>query len=315
MPQPTASDVHVNAPLTNISVAYVQGANNFIADKVFPVISVEKQSNLYYEFDKADFLRDEMKLRAESSETAGTGYRTSTSSYSCLVRGLHKDIDDRVRANSDSVLSLDMATTQFMTQKALISNDRLFATSYFTTGIWGTDITPGILWSTSATATPRADVDVGRQTVLNATGFEPNTLTVSYGVYLALRKCAEVKDQFKYTSADSIDEAMLARYFNIDNFYIAKGVYNTAIEGAAMSGAAIFGKHALLSYVPPAPSLMVPSAGYTFGWSGYTGAVNGIRVKKFRMENIASDRIEIETAFDRKVVASALGYFFNTCIA
>jgi hypothetical protein len=36
MPQPTQSQVHVDAVLTNISVGYMQDAANFIADKVFP---------------------------------------------------------------------------------------------------------------------------------------------------------------------------------------------------------------------------------------------------------------------------------------
>ena len=44
MPNPTASDVHVNRPLTNISIAYTQDASTFVADKVFPNIPVAKQS-------------------------------------------------------------------------------------------------------------------------------------------------------------------------------------------------------------------------------------------------------------------------------
>jgi hypothetical protein len=41
----------------------------------------------------------------------------------------------------------------------------------------------------------------------------------------------------------------------------------------------------------------------------------GTRMKQFRLEAIASDRIEGEMAFDLKVIASQLGYFFNTVIA
>lgn len=314
MPQPTSGDVHVNGPLTNISVAYVQDAANFVADKVFPVVPVEKQSDLYYEFDRGDFLRDEAKVRAESSESAGSGFRLSTTSYNALVEALHKDIDDRVRANADSVLSLDRAAAEYLMQKMLIRRDRRFASNFFTTGVWTTDITPSNLWDTS-TGTPRKDVDTGKSVILAATGFEPNTLTVSYAVHNALRSSADVRDQFKYTSADSIDESMLARYFGIENYVIAKGVYNSAAEGQTATGAAIFGKHALLSYRPSAPGLMTPSAGYTFAWSGYTGAVNGIRTKKFRMDPINSDRIETEMAYDFKRISAQLGYFFNGAVS
>ena len=50
MPQPTLQDVHVNRPLTNVSVAYLQEAAGveFVADKAFPAVPVENKSDLYY---------------------------------------------------------------------------------------------------------------------------------------------------------------------------------------------------------------------------------------------------------------------------
>lgn len=314
MANPTQGDVHVNKPLTNISVAWIQSQDNYISTKIFPLVPVSNQSDLYYEFDRGDFLRDEAQLRGESSESAGSGFKLSTTPYSCKVEAFHKDIDDKTRANADGALTFDRAATAFVSQKMAIRRERRFATTYFTTGVWGTDITPGTLWSAAA-STPRADVDTGKATVLAATGFEPNTLLVSYAVFLKLRSNPDVRDQFKYVSADSIDEAMLARYFGVKNFYVARAVYNSALEGAAATGVAMFGKHALLCYIPDAASILSPAAGYTFAWTGYTGSVDGIRIKKFRMENLASDRIEGEMAYDFKVVGSSLGYFFNGCIA
>ena len=40
MPNPAQSDLHVNVPLTNVSVAYVQSSSAYIADKVFPKVPV-----------------------------------------------------------------------------------------------------------------------------------------------------------------------------------------------------------------------------------------------------------------------------------
>src|ERR1019366_265814 len=105
MPQPTLQDVHVNRPLTNISVAYLQEAAGveFVADKAFPAVPVENKSDLYYTYARADFNRDEMQKRALSAESAGTGYNlNSTGTYNCDVWSLHKDVDDQIRSNSDS---------------------------------------------------------------------------------------------------------------------------------------------------------------------------------------------------------------------
>jgi hypothetical protein len=41
----------------------------------------------------------------------------------------------------------------------------------------------------------------------------------------------------------------------------------------------------------------------------------GTRMKQFRLEAIASDRIEGEMAFDMKVISSILGVFFSGVIA
>jgi hypothetical protein len=59
----------------------------------------------------------------------------------------------------------------------------------------------------------------------------------------------------------------------------------------------------------------MPSAGYTFSWTGYLGASDqGVRVKKFRMEELAADRVEAEMAYEQKMVAPDLGYFFEDAI-
>ena len=64
MPNPTQSDLHVNAPLTNVSIAYMQDPNDFIARKVFPTVPVKKQSDLYWKFSKSDVRRTDVQRRA-----------------------------------------------------------------------------------------------------------------------------------------------------------------------------------------------------------------------------------------------------------
>ena len=72
---------------------------------------------------------------------------------------------------------------------------------------------------------------------------------------------------------------------------------------------------ALLCYTPTTPSLMTPAAGYTFTWNGYLGGNSeGIRMKKFRMEHIGSDRIEGEMTYDQKVVCPDMGLFVNAAV-
>ena len=51
MPMLTPSQVHIDAPLTNLTLAYLQSQDTFIADKVFPTVDVQKQSDKYYKYN------------------------------------------------------------------------------------------------------------------------------------------------------------------------------------------------------------------------------------------------------------------------
>ena len=85
MPQPTQSDVHVDAILTNISVAYLEAADRFVAGRVFSQIPVQKQTDKYFTYSQADFMRDQVQPRADGTQSAGTGYSLRTASSSCDV--------------------------------------------------------------------------------------------------------------------------------------------------------------------------------------------------------------------------------------
>lgn len=330
MSQPTAGDVHVNRPLTNIAIAYFQDSSDFIADSVFPNIPVEKQSDAYWTIPRDAFNRDEMRLRAPGTESAGSGYEVDpNNTYYAHVRAYHHDIPDQVRANTDTPLSADAQASQLVTQKALINREVNWVTRYFTTGVWGTDITgvdsatPGAgqigQWN-RADSTPIEDMRLYKRTMKEATGFEPNTLVLGRHVVDTLYDHPDIIDRIKYgqTPGNPADVTLndLAMLFKIPRILVGNAIQNTAPEGAAEVSQFIFGKGALLCHSAPNPGLMIPSAGYSFSWTGFLAAGNmGIRVKRFRMEHLESDRVEIQSAYDQKVVSADLGTFFDQVVA
>ena len=239
----------------------------------------------------------------------------STSSYSTLVYALHKDIGDQMRENSDNPLNPDMDATRFLSQQMLISQERDWATNAFATSIWDTDSTPSTLWSASGSS-PIADVQAGINTVLSNTGYVANTLVMSYAVWSILKNHSDVVDRYKYTSADSITTDLLAKVLGVDRIHVMASTYNSAQEGATASYSQIGDKDALLCYVPATAGLMTPSAGYNFTWSGVGGGLGtSTAISRFRMDHLRADRIEIQSAWDFKIVSTALGYFFSNCVA
>lgn len=327
--QPTPGDVHVNAPLTNISIAFLQNAADFVAARVFPNIPVSKQSDRYYVYNRGDFNRDEMAERAPGTESAGSGYTLdNTPTYYARRYSIHKDIPDEVRSNADAVLNPDREATTFVSHKALIKREKLFVANYFTTGKWATDVAgvasgPSagqvLQWS-SANSDPIKNVRDAKRTIRESTGFEPNKLVLGRAVYDTLLDHPSIIDRIKYGQTQggpaNTNLAVLAALLNIDEILVMNSIENTAKEGQSMAHSFIGGKNALLCHSASAPGLMTPSAGYTFSWTGLLGAGGeGNRIRQFRMEHIGVDRVEIDMCFDMKMVASDLGYFFSGIVA
>ena len=333
MPSPVYQDVHVAAALTNIAVAYVQDESSYIAEQVFPMVPVQHQTDKYFVWSKGDFFRDEAQLHADATESAGSGINLTTQSYSAQVWALHQDIGSQVRSNADPAVELDMAVTKALMQKLLIRRDRIFAQSFMATGKWAQDVTgasasTGIVgtattvqWDDDAASDPFTDIATWQTFVLQNTGFLPNRLVLSWSVYQALRKHPLIIDRIKYTSATfagTITPQLLAEAFDIEQVVVSKAVYNTSQENVTASMSFINSKNALLVYTPSAPGLMVPAAGYTFGWQGFTGLNNlGVRVSQIPMNwlGIGTVRTEAEMAFDMQVVGSDLGVYFSGIVS
>jgi hypothetical protein len=317
--QPTPSDVHVDAVLTAISVAYRQRQTNFIAGSVFPVIPVDKQSDKYYVYTKNDWFRDEAALRGPATESAGSGFGLSTATYSADVFAIHKDVDDQMLANADAPLNPESDAAEFVTQRLLLRREIQWVADYFTTSVWGTDSTPSNLWSDYANSDPVSDAETGKRTVLLNTGFEPNTLVLGYDTWRYLKHHPDIIARLGFGgSAADVRVVMpqqLAAVFEVDRVMIAKAVKATNVEAETAAYSFVAGKHALLCYAAPSPGLLAPSAGYTFAWRGANGGMmDGISISRERVPLKKATRIEGEMAWDNKVVGSDLGYFFPSAV-
>jgi hypothetical protein len=324
MGQPTRSDVHYDAVLSNISTAIIQDPAGFVAPQIFPIVPVDKQSNKYVVWDKEAFLRDDMKVRPSATESAGTAFKLSRDAYYCDKYALHYDIADDDRANSDDGIDLERTATRLLTHQTLQRLERAMMTDFLTTGKWGQDYTgvsgaPGAnqfkQWNDAA-STPITDIDKASDLVLSKTGLAPNTFVLGQQAYRQLQRHAVFKDQFKYVSAESITPELIGAVLDIPRVIVAKAIKATNTEGQTTATDFIVGKVAWLGYVDPNPGLEVPTAGLTFNWrQSVAGNLAQAPVYQFRMDELKADRIETEIAFDMKVVSADLGTFFTSAVA
>ena len=324
---PKMQDAHIDRALTNMSVAYLQDASAFIADKVFPIVPVKRQSDVFYTYNKGDFMRDEAQVRGAGTESAGGDYGVEASTpYYCRKHAFHKDVTEEERVNYDDPLNADHDATDFVSQKMLIRREMAWASKFFIAGIWGTEIAgvaadaaenQAIQWN-QATSTPIADVTNAAVKMASATGYKPNTLVLSPFAFNALKNHEDILDRIKYTQKGIVTEDLLATLFGVDRVFVAWSVVNSAAKGATDAVDFIYGKHALLCYSAPRPALRKPSAGYVFAWTGLEGAgAYGNRIVRLPMDQLGlgTERIEGEIAFDVKQVCADLGVFFKDIVA
>lgn len=329
---PSASNVqgtlHVDRYLTNYSVNFAQDRGNFVAQRASSLIPVLKATDKYVVYPRGYFWRDESAPRPLGGRPRQIGYKVDEGSYSAIEYALEHVVDDRQYANVDDPISLDENATVLLTGKQLIKQDRIWATNFFTTGQWSTEVSgvvsspvdgTSFLHFSDANSDPIGVIDYYKDFMHESTGFMPNTLVLGANVKRSLRTHPDIADRIKYTQIGIADEAMIGSLFEVSNVIVARGIYNAADEGATDDFRYIVDKDAMwLGYIEPNPGLDKPTAIAMFAWTGLipgaTNAIGGV-MERGRDDRSHSNYFQNRMAWDLRKVSDDLGIWFTDVTA
>jgi hypothetical protein len=304
MPQPVHTDLHIDALLTMLSLAYLQDPANFIAREMFPEISVPKQSNKIAEYNKDFFLRDEARLRAPATETFGGGFEvTTTKTYFCDNFGFHTDVPDEERKNYDAPFDPDADATSLVTEKMRLREEVAWANDFFKTSVWGTDIVGGTgftKWSDYGASDPIADVETGKEAIFSVTGRNPNKLAIGRAVWAKMKHHPDFIERIKFVMKGVLTADIVASILEVERLLVAQAIQATSKEGQTGAYSYVFGKNGLLCYTPPRAGLRIPTA---------------YIIRRVRDDKGMYDRIEGLTWVDAVSLGTDLGYFFSLAVA
>lgn len=314
---------HIDRALTNMSVAYMQGADAFIADKVFPIVNVNKQSDVYFEYSKADMFRNEVQERGRGAESAGGNWNVKVADpYYCRKYAYHCDITQEEKVNYDKPLDVDRDTTEWLAHKMLLKRECDFTEKFFKTGVWHKDITADgstiKKWS-DQTSDPVQMVNNEMLAMAENTGLKPNFAIMSPDVFYALKNHEAIMDRIKYTQKGIVTVDLIASLFEVDKIFIPWGVYNAEAQTPGydeekISMNFLYKGAMLLGYRANRASLKQATAGYIFAWTGLEGAsAYGSRMVRIKMDQLGlgTERLEMEMAYDMKVISKDCGTFFT----
>ena len=321
--QPGAGDVHVDGLLTNISVGYINTL--YIATRIFPVVLVEKRSDIVPAYDKSDWFRDEAKELSEREAPPVSGYNVDVSdTYYCREYGIGHFIGDARKANTDKPFSADRDGAKWVADKLDLKKERLWVNGFWKTGVWGTDKSGGVdfdKWSDYATSTPIQDMRKYRRTVRRGLGgLTPNKLVLGDLTFDVLADHPNLLDRIKYGhSAENpamVTPNLIGQLLNFQEVLVGISMFTSDPEGtaeASVTYTANWDDDAWMGYVAGNPSLFNPSAGYTFAWRT---VLNGPRLVKRRRDPLSDkgDLIEGFEWLDQKGVATDAGLFMEDAV-
>jgi len=320
--QPGAGDVHVDAPLTNISIGYRN--EQYIAGEIFPMVLVTKRSDIVPAFYQSAWFRDEAQQLTEREAPPVSGYNVDTSdTYYCDEYGIAHFIPDARRANQDPPFSADRDGAEWVMDKLMLRRERNFVANFWKTSVWTTDKVGGsdfTKWSTYASSTPIADLREYMRVIRRLTGRQPNKLVLGDLTFDVLSDHPNLLARIQYGASSDMPAVvtpnLIAQVIGVDTVLVGSSVYTADEEGTAESSVtytANWDDDALLLYVPERPSLFTPAAGYTFVWRTAFGGPMFIKRRRDPMSD-KGDLIEGLEYWDMKATAANAGLFMSDAV-
>lgn len=305
MARPTVSDVHREAILESVSIAYRNEA--YLYPQVFPEVQVEKKSDYYYIFGRGAWFRDEVGIRAPGTKAKRVDYTLTSASYNCINYAIAHPIPDEVRDNADAPLQPDVNATEFTTDALMRAQERRVATIITASDGWAYAASPTIQWS-SDTSNPWGDIIAAVNGVVQQIGRRPNVAVVSWDVWRYLMNHPDFLDRIKHTKPSGmVEPADVANWFQFDKFLIGYSLYEKAMEGQTASMTYIWDDDFWCGYVPTNAQLMTPAAGYCLRWKAR-------EVRRYREDQERQDIVEACHYLDEVKTASEAGGVLYDCI-
>lgn len=312
-------NVHYDQYLTNISVAY-QDNTNYIAERVIPVIPVDKRSDKYMVFDYQDHLIEDDDIRRAPGTVASemrTGW--SDDQYYCQGYAKRYALYDEEIANADEerIFNLKEMAARLVKSALLLAKEINAAKLMTNPNNFHPDlrVTVGdagsgaeiVKWSDFENSDPMKDIFKLREKAARLGGPDFNTLVLSRPVYNIIKFHPKLKTTIAgWVSPEMVSDDAIKQLFGVDNLIVANARKARPDQRRVGDGLTsyVWGNNAVLMYLPDRPGREVPAAAYTFQWTNPEANVTGLqKTREYYDEASKTTWIECEEWYDQKVVS------------
>jgi hypothetical protein len=315
---PSTQKVHIDTALTNISLGYMN--EEFIADRIFKPVPVEKQSDRYWIFGKEHFRVNDDR-RAPGTTANEIKWDFSHDTFFCEGHALRHFIPDEEMQNNDGDIDLEIEATELVSGGILLNKEIDCAkkitdsNNYDPALVFATGGSNPLKWSDPA-SDPVKNVEDAKTLIHKASGLRPNTLIISEPVFKALRIHPKLLGVFKNTEVSLVPLNFMREFFQVQDILIGSALKSAVVDytNSDKDGLDyVYGNSAVLAHIPVRPSRKMHALGYSFMWN--KDGAGSVQVRKFYKDDNRATVIEAERWYDQKMISTVAGALFPDVIA
>ncbi len=306
-----ANQLHYDTILTNVSVKYQ--APGLIADRIFPIVPVRKESDLWPVYDLGQFLVvDDTRQDGDTAKQVGWGWKLEY--YVTEQHSTRMLITPRQRENVDAPIDLEVDTTEFLTRVMMLNHEREAARTIQDPANNVAAVNLANAWSNYLTASPKEAIMEASNAIFRASGLRPNTIVIPSTIVRRMLLIEEIKEERKYTN-------------DLTQSGLPNPLWGLEVLEAAAVGFADYQPQGVINLDPTNPNA-VPNLSEIWGnnvWIGYVdkpglrklayGATFVPRQRNVRRyidpERDNGTWIEVDWIYGIKVIARVCGYLLT----
>jgi hypothetical protein len=244
-------------------------------------------------------------------------FSLSTDTYSAEDHALTAVVPDEERDNADPPIQPSIDRVEFLRDKIDLNKEIELAAALTdpATIAQNETLSGGDQWSDYVSSDPVAAVEAKKAVVIESVQVMPNTLVLPYEVFAKVRLHPQVIERAELSKTGPAGPELLAQIFDVEQVLVPRALRNRANPGQAPLMDFVWGKDALLCYVPARPALKQVALAYTFQWGGAPGSLGGHLVELWREDRRKADVIRVQRYYDQKVIAAGAAYLWKDAVA
>lgn len=306
--------------LKEISLRYNPG--NMIADMIAPTVMVQKQSGKILSYG-TDHLRIVNTIKAEGAKGVIMENTFSVADhYFIEPHQVGEYISEEMLNNAELPLNPQADTVMNLIDTIKLGKE--YALAQVLTNATATNLSQNTTlsgtsqWSDYNNSDPFSNITTAISTIRDGSfGKEANTIIMGWAVMQKIVYHPDIVAMFPGAGAITKDmlKNAIGSIFGIQNVLIGSAVYNTAVKGSTAVKGDVWGKHVIVAYIEPRPTLMSRSLAFTYAQKNN----RDVNVRALNSDTELLQRkamyCEVTESYDQVLVDEKCAYLVKNAVA